>query len=440
MRRGSVKGRWDTNYLVNATDFSTFRYGDVSLEDLCVDVFQGVTIKATDEADAVGALKVKDFDLLGRIGYANAEPTSGVPERKQLQTGDVLTPFIGEAIRQHKVALFDAPSGRYTVDGNVGVLRPNKDKVFPAFLSALMSSHLITRQIDQSMGGGGVPFLGSGNAKQLRGTRPPIDIQRRLVAELDAARAERDQALAEADRLLSSIDELVVDVLGLPAVPAATQAGYAVRLGQAKAVSILSADYFHPERMRALKAIQAVPNAVLASLVSFERQIVATPGDSRYIGLASVAGNTGQLTAAVESASGQCFRFEKDDVLYGRLRPYLNKVWLSAFEGVCSTEFHVMRVLDSAALLPAYLAVVMRTQLIVAQTKHMMTGNTHPRLANEDVVNLLIPLADIAVQQRIVDEVEASQREAARLRAHAETVWQQARERFEHQLLQGNAS
>jgi restriction endonuclease S subunit len=97
-----------------------------------------------------------------------------------------------------------------------------------------------------------------------------------------------------------------------------------------------------------------------------------------------------------------------------------------------------MRVLDRQALLPTYLAVVMRTQLIVAQTKHMMTGNTHPRLANEDVVNLLIPLADQATQQRIVDEALASQAEAERLRAHAETIWREARARFEQQLLQGD--
>lgn len=78
------------------------------------------------------------------------------------------------------------------------------------------------------------------------------------------------------------------------------------------------------------------------------------------------------------------FSFKPGDVLYGRLRPYLNKVWLATFAGVCSTEFHVMRPFDVRTLRPEYLAVVMRTSLIVAQTKHMMTGNTHPRIANED--------------------------------------------------------
>jgi type I restriction enzyme, S subunit len=207
-----------------------------------------------------------------------------------------------------------------------------------------------------------------------------------------------------------------------------------------KSTSTISADYFHPERMGALKAIQVLPNARLADLVSFQRESGQRSDDARFIGLASVAGNSGQLTDAVETASGQCFSFEEGDVLYGRLRPYLNKVWLSTFSGVCSTEFHVMRVLNPAVLLPAYLAVVMRTQLIVAQTKHMMTGNTHPRLANEDVTNLLIPLADLKQQQRIIDETLACQTEVIRLRTHAEEIWRQARERFEQQLLKGEGS
>lgn len=96
-----------------------------------------------------------------------------------------------------------------------------------------------------------------------------------------------------------------------------------------------------------------------------------------------------------------------------------------------------MRPIDAHKLQPEYLAVVMRTSLIVAQTKHMMTGNTHPRLANEDVVNLLLPLADQTTQQEIVTATLECQAEAFRLRTHAEKVWSEARARFEQQLLQG---
>ena len=60
--------------------------------------------------------------------------------------------------------------------------------------------------------------------------------------------------------------------------------------------------------------------------------------------------------------------------------------------------------------------------------------------ANEYVANLLVPLTDEKTQLLIVEETLARQAESARLRAHAETVWRQARERFEQQLLQGGTS
>jgi type I restriction enzyme, S subunit len=41
---------------------------------------------------------------------------------------------------------------------------------------------------------------------------------------------------------------------------------------------------------------------------------------------------------AIRSSS---FRFSTGDVLYGRMRPYLNKVWVAEFDGICSAEFLV---------------------------------------------------------------------------------------------------
>lgn len=311
-------------------------------------------------------------------------------------------------------------------------------KAIPGFLWAILSMpRLLYAAQGAFTGSSGHQRVPASFLEQLAIPVPPLDVQRRLVAELDTARAERKRALAEAERLLVSIDEMVKQMLGLPDLDRPRQAGYAIRLTTAKASSTLSADYFHPERMQAIRLIQRMPNAPLSRLVEFRRDIIKSPGKSRYIGLASVASGTGQLTDATETAAGQCFAFTPGDVLYGRLRPYLNKVWLATFEGVSSTEFHVMRPFDADNLRPEYLAVVMRTSLIVAQTKHMMTGNTHPRIANEDVINLLVPLADPATQSHIVEETLARQAESVRLRANAETIWRNARERFEQQLLQG---
>ena len=130
-----------------------------------------------------------------------------------------------------------------------------------------------------------------------------------------------------------------------------------------------------------------------------------------------------------------CSTFSPDDVLFARLRPYLNKVYRAESAGCCSPEFHVLRAKVPTALRPDYLAAILRSSLILAQTRHMMTGNTHPRLANDDVVNLIIPIPDLATQTTIATEVRRRREQARALRTEAESGWAESKRWFEGQLL-----
>lgn len=134
---------------------------------------------------------------------------------------------------------------------------------------------------------------------------------------------------------------------------------------------------------------------------------------------------------------GLAFTFRKDDVLFSRLRPYLNKVRRAEEPGKCSTEFHVIRIKKGLtyAVLPEYLACVLRSSPILAQTRRMMTGNTHPRLANEDVVKLVVPIPAEPAQKRIVDEVAKRKEQVRQLRAEAASAWAAALADFEAKLL-----
>ncbi|WP_156939699.1 hypothetical protein [Desulfocurvus vexinensis] len=99
---------------------------------------------------------------------------------------------------------------------------------------------------------------------------PPLDIQRRLVDELDAARAKRDHALAEAERLLASIDEYVLGVLAI--LPESDDRRvFAVRLNQVK--PRLDADYHSPYFQRLRRAIEQSRHATknLGDLTVFMR-------------------------------------------------------------------------------------------------------------------------------------------------------------------------
>ena len=270
----------------------------------------------------------------------------------------------------------------------------------------------------------------------------PLDRQERLVAAMDAARAERKAKLAEADALLGGVDDFVLDALGIAPPPADKRRVFGARLSPSGTPGQLNADYHHPERILALRSLNdtagAMQSAALSSVVEFIRIQLKSPGKN-YLSLAHVQSHTGELTGVTDTAAGTCYTYQVDDVLFSRLRPYLNKVYRAEMDGCCSTEFHVLRVIDRDSLLPDYLSAILRSRPVLAQTVHMMAGNTHPRLTDEDVANLRIPIPTLSVQQTIAAEVIRRRETARRLRAEAETGWQEAKGWFEERLLGAGA-
>ncbi len=135
-----------------------------------------------------------------------------------------------------------------------------------------------------------------------------------------------------------------------------------------------------------------------------------TPGmDFNYVGLEHIAEGTGEIawTGAVKGVTIKSTKsiFHKGDVLYGKLRPYLNKVWIAEFDGVCTTELLVLkpRIPETATLLKYMLL----HPDFVEQAKAKTGGISLPRIKPADV--LRITVADIAP-------------EAARLSKLAESV------------------
>jgi len=317
----------------------------------------------------------------------------------------------------------------------------DEQKLNPQFASDFLNTSIGRLQIDRfSRQIIGMTNINAEEIKQILLPLPPLNKQIELVAAMDEARSQRKQKLAEADALFSSLDDYLLNTLGLEPPVKDDRKVFAISLQDVQSQGRLNSDYFHPERILALRAMITAAETIncekLERIVDFVREKIKKPSEN-YLGLAHVQGNTGELTNVDDMATGDCFTFQTDDVLFARLRPYLNKVYCAEMDGCCSPEFHVLRIYDKNSILPNYLAVILRSCLILAQTIHMMTGNTHPRLTNDDVTNLLIPIPKPEIQEEISQEVKRRRSEAQRLRSEAETGWQAAKKWFEDQLLGG---
>jgi hypothetical protein len=316
--------------------------------------------------------------------------------------------------------------------------RVNREICVPGFLSNYARSWLAREYLVARASVTTMATIDQGAIGGLPVVLPDPQVQGELLAALNVARAKRRAKEAEADKLLAGLDDYLLVTLGLPPPPKDERRAFAVSRSALGSQARLNADYFHPERVLALRALEHATDKLdappLEQVVNFIRDQIKTPGPN-YLSLANVQSNTGALVSTNEVVTGACSVFQRGDVLFARLRPYLNKVHAAETAGCCSPEFHVLRVKNNETLRPDYLAAILRSSLTLAQTRHMMTGNTHPRLTNEDVVSLVIPVPKPVVQEAIAAEARRRRDEARRLRAEADSGWQAAKLWFEEQLL-----
>ncbi len=104
------------------------------------------------------------------------------------------------------------------------------------------------------------------------------------------------------------------------------------------------------------------------------------------------------------SIKGVRHKFQKGDVLYSKLRTYLNKVLVAPKAGYCTTE--IIPFNSYCDISTHYLCHVLRSTYFLDYTQQCGYGVKMPRLSTNDACNGMIPLPPLAEQQRIVMEVE----------------------------------
>jgi type I restriction enzyme S subunit len=96
--------------------------------------------------------------------------------------------------------------------------------------------------------------------------------------------------------------------------------------------------------------------------------------------------------------------FLKGDVLYGKLRPYLNKVVVADDDGICTTE--IVPIVLFGKVDPHFLRWALKRPAFLDYVNTLMYGVKMPRLGTEQAVESIHPLPPIAEQRRIVAKID----------------------------------
>lgn len=146
--------------------------------------------------------------------------------------------------------------------------------------------------------------------------------------------------------------------------------------------------------------------------------------DKTYLGLEHIA-----TARFLRIGSGQAsdvqsskFIFQQGDVLYSKLRPYLDKAILADCEGVCTTELLVLR--PNSDIDPRFLLCILHSPNFIHHALSGVSGAQHPRTSWHRIAEFEIP--DFTIQDQtaisaIVWQIQDALRISEKLIKTAET-------------------
>ncbi|MBV8657847.1 MAG: restriction endonuclease subunit S [Burkholderiales bacterium] len=152
----------------------------------------------------------------------------------------------------------------------------------------------------------------------------------------------------------------------------------------------------------------------LGEVISYGQTDKAEPGDigshEWVLELEDIEKDTSRVINRLSFAQRQSKstknRFKKGDVLYGKLRPYLNKVVRADDDGVCTTEIIPIR--GNAAVSASYLFYWLKHPVFLTYVSDVSHGVNMPRLGTEAGRAAPFVLAPLPEQRRIADKLDTT--------------------------------
>jgi type I restriction enzyme S subunit len=142
----------------------------------------------------------------------------------------------------------------------------------------------------------------------------------------------------------------------------------------------------------------------VANLVSDKMLSKGNP--LNYIGMENIESWTGNYIATNSETEGLANYFKQGDILFGKLRPYLAKVYLAKDEGICTTEFLVYR--NNKEIFNWYLHLLMLSFEFINLVDSSTYGSKMPRANSDFIGNQLIPIPPKEEQTEIAEFIETA--------------------------------
>ena len=355
----------------------------VKITDVCS--FQGGTQppKSVWKKDLVDGyirmLQIRDFT------QPEKNNVEYIPYKKTLKTcesDDILIGRYGASVGKICTGL----SGAY----NVALIKtiPDKNKISRDYLLHLLKGNSFQNYI---LNVGSRAAQAGFNKDDLEGftfSLPPLDQQKKIAAILDAADAYRQKTKVLIEKYDELTQSLFLDMFGDPVT---NPKGW---------------DKVALNELCDFKKTSVKPEEIETGYT--------------YIGLECIEKQTGKILERFIVEAGEIksnkFWFDSNYILYGKLRPYLNKVANPDFEGVCSTDIIPIRpILKNTA--KEFIISLLRGSWFVSFADERCSGANLPRISPKEVEKYQTINPPIKLQNQFAERVQAIEAQKAQAQA-----------------------
>ena len=294
------------------------------------------------------------------------DETVNLSDDKRLKKGDIFI-CMSSGSKEHigKVAFVEQDTNYYA-GGFMGIIRTNPQKCLPNYLYYyLLLSKKYREEIKILTQGANINNISSTiNSIMI----PSLDRQAQIVSEL----ASYHNVILSAQRIIKNYS---------PVLPISEE-WTSVKLGDLFEVAT---DLIDPQSKN---------------------------GYVNYVGLENIESNSGKIIGQIEceyqNIKSAKRVFSKGDILFGKLRPALNKVTFAQFDGICSTDIIVLRAKNEDTISEFY-SILLRNSDFNKMVLNGCSGGQLPRVDIEYLLDLPIQQVPNAEQYKLLKQVKDEQ-------------------------------
>ncbi|WP_400245573.1 restriction endonuclease subunit S [Niallia sp. JL1B1071] len=345
----------------------TNKLSEVALKDI-IDIRDGThdSPKYVNEGfPLITSKNIKDGEIdFSNVNLISEEDYKKINKRSEVSNGDIIMPMIG-TIGNPMIVNTEK---KFAIK-NVALFKFDSDrKLNNSYLYYYLKSDLFHQQINFVKRGGTQSFISLSDIRNLRVPIFNTNYQQKVVKILKKAENLIELRKAQIVALFELMQSIFFEMFG---------------------------------DLRENNNWDKVP---LSELIEVDTKVIKTISDYQdynLVGIDNIEKISGKLinlrTIKESKVSGSKYYFKSEHILYSKIRPYLNKVAIPNFEGLCSTDAYPLKVKEGKAN-KAFIAFILRSDAFVKYAVSNSKGANIPRIDKKQLLNYLTINPNIDLQ------------------------------------------